>query len=74
MNAATSSATKTNAMATVASEELKWESSRSDENMVELEDEVELACRSDIDVDVECPVITGSKSCGQAIIILFVRQ
>jgi hypothetical protein len=47
--------------------------------MVELEDEdagakVAVPCRPDIDVDVECPVITGSKSCGQAIIILFVRQ
>lgn len=74
IKAATSSATKTNAKRTVPSEGLKWEtSSRSDENKAEVEDEgaevkVELP---DVEVDVVCP--TTSKSCGQAMIFLFVR-
>lgn len=73
INAATSSATKTNAKATVPSEGLKWETSlRSDENIAAVEDEcaemkVELPGRPDIEFEVEWP-ITGSKACGQAII------
>jgi hypothetical protein len=80
MNAARSRAAEMIAKARVEREGLKWEkSSCSDENMVELEDEdadakVELCCEPDIEVDVDCPVMTGAKSCGQAIIILFVRQ
>lgn len=47
--------------------------------MVELEDDgaetkVELFGKPDIEVDVGCPVTRVSKSCGQAIIILFGRQ
>lgn len=70
-------ATKTNAKAMEVNEGVKrGYSSCSDEN-VELEDvdaeaKVELPCKLNVDIDVDCPGMTGPTACEQAIIILFI--
>jgi hypothetical protein len=63
----------------VVNEGVKREYSPCSDENVELDDvdaeaKVELSCKVNVEVDVECPAMTGPTICGQAIIILFIRQ